>query len=67
VLASRADRLVDGSCSRALAYRVPGARLAEHDSAGHDLPLDDPEWVVAQIRGWAEAEKAVTGTKLLQL
>ena len=50
LLASTQDRLVDVACSRALAARwdIP---LTEHPWAGHDLPLDDPDWVVAQLRG----------------
>jgi len=49
VLASARDALVDVACSRKLAqrWRVP---LREHASAGHDLPLDDGPWVVAQLR-----------------
>ena len=51
LLASRADRLVDVSCSHALA----GAWRAElrlHPHAGHDLPLDDGPWVAEVIRTW---------------
>jgi len=52
LLASRADRLVDVRCSRAIAraWQVP---LVEHPWAGHDLALDDPQWVVEQVRAWA--------------
>lgn len=51
LLASTCDALVAVRCSRALAHawQVP---LHEHPHAGHDLPLDDPEWVVQQIRAW---------------
>ncbi|QUJ70326.1 alpha/beta hydrolase (plasmid) [Photobacterium sp. GJ3] len=44
LLASQHDELVDISCSQLLAehWRCP---LHVHPSAGHDLPLDDPEWV----------------------
>ena len=51
VLASRGDRLVSPECSRAMAsaWRVA---LREHPSAGHDLPLDDPAWVVEQVTRW---------------
>jgi pimeloyl-ACP methyl ester carboxylesterase len=54
VLTSRHDRLVDPACSRALAMHL-GATLHQHPSAGHDLPLDDPDWVLARIGGWASA------------
>lgn len=52
LLTSRGDRLVDPGCSRALARAVPGATLHEHPTAGHDLPLDDPAWVLDTIAGW---------------
>lgn len=51
VLGSNGDRLVDVRCSRALAWRWQTA-YAEHPTAGHDLPLDDPAWVARQIGYW---------------
>jgi pimeloyl-ACP methyl ester carboxylesterase len=48
LLCSRGDRLVHPDCSRALARRWQCA-LAEHPDAGHDLALDDADWVVARI------------------
>lgn len=48
VLASKGDRLVDWRCSQKLAHHWQ-CPLVCHDSAGHDLPLDDPDWVVQQI------------------
>ncbi|UXI03920.1 alpha/beta fold hydrolase [Photobacterium sp. TY1-4] len=49
LVASRQDQLVDVSCSQMLATRwqVP---LVLHPCAGHDLPLDDPHWLLEQIR-----------------
>lgn len=51
LLAGDGDRLVDPECSRrlSLAWRVP---LAMHPWAGHDLALDDPDWVVDQVLRW---------------
>jgi pimeloyl-ACP methyl ester carboxylesterase len=49
VLCSARDRLVDPACSRALAAQAAWP-LAVHPHAGHDLPLDDPGWIVAVIR-----------------
>ncbi len=51
LLAGAGDRLVDPRCSHALAqaWRAP---LREHPRAGHDLPLDDPQWVAEQVRAW---------------
>lgn len=51
ILASKADRLVSIRCSQALAKQM-GWPLKEHENAGHDLPLDDPEWVINQIFNW---------------
>ena len=52
LLRGAADRLVDPRCSKALARRW-GASLATHPHAGHDLPLDEPAWVAAQVGRWA--------------
>ncbi|TAJ52199.1 MAG: alpha/beta hydrolase [Nevskiaceae bacterium] len=51
------DRLVDPRCSQALAalWQVP---LRVHPSAGHDLPLDDADWVVQQISDWERQRAA---------
>ncbi|MCP8690455.1 alpha/beta fold hydrolase [Marinobacterium sedimentorum] len=51
ILCSRNDALVNPTCSAAIAnyWRAP---LAIHEAAGHDLPHDDPDWVLAQITRW---------------
>jgi pimeloyl-ACP methyl ester carboxylesterase len=54
VLASLSDRLVNVECSRALARHWQCA-LQQHASAGHDLPLDDAPWVVAQVLAFIRA------------
>lgn len=51
LLGGAADRLVDPRCSQALA-RHWGVELCMHPEAGHDLPLDDPAWVAAQVARW---------------
>jgi pimeloyl-ACP methyl ester carboxylesterase len=51
VLVGAKDRLVSPDCSRKLAAAW-GCELREHPSAGHDLPFDDAEWVVAQVGRW---------------
>lgn len=48
LLASRGDSLVDPRCSARLAAAW-GVPVQWHDTAGHDLPLDDPEWVIARV------------------
>jgi pimeloyl-ACP methyl ester carboxylesterase len=51
VLAAEGDALVHPACSRALALALD-AELQLHPRAGHDLPLDDPAWVLAAVAGW---------------
>lgn len=48
LLAGAQDRLVDPRCSQALAQAWQ-APLRVHPRAGHDLPLDDPDWVAARL------------------
>ena len=51
VVASQADRLVDYRCGLKLA-RAWSTDYLQHKSAGHDLPLDDPTWLVHVIKQW---------------
>jgi len=51
LLVGLGDRLVDPRCSQTLARRWQCA-IAEHPDAGHDLPLDDPDWVIERVREW---------------
>ena len=60
LLASARDALVDTRCSLQLAA-LWDARIAVHPAAGHDLPLDDDAWVLAQIRLWLESSGAQGG------
>ena len=48
LLASEADRLVSYHCSETLAQRWQ-CPLQKHNWAGHDLPLDDPAWVIGKL------------------
>ncbi|MBC7681603.1 MAG: alpha/beta hydrolase [Ferruginibacter sp.] len=48
LLASAQDQLVSVACSQALARRWR-CGLQIHPTAGHDLPLDDGDWVAQQI------------------
>ncbi len=58
VLASTGDELVSYRCSAAMAQRLSlPLRLHEGtgaDAAGHDLPLDAPDWVCARINEWVQ-------------
>ena len=51
ILASEQDRMVSVRASHALAqqYHWP---IYNHPTAGHDLPMDDPQWVAMQIKHW---------------
>lgn len=53
LLAAEQDELVNAKCSRALAQRWR-CTIRIHPTAGHDLPLDDGEWVSRQIREWVD-------------
>lgn len=58
-LASEADRLVSVQCSRTLAQRWQ-CPLRMHPWAGHDLPLDDPDWVIEQLVDFQETRCRTT-------
>jgi pimeloyl-[acyl-carrier protein] methyl ester esterase len=51
LLASRGDRIVHWRCSAALEERWQWT-MKLHPDAGHDLPLDEPEWIIQQLRNW---------------
>lgn len=51
LLCSKADGLIDWRCSQAMS-RAWGAPLRLHTKAGHDLPLDDPQWVARAVAEW---------------
>lgn len=51
VLSSRRDRVVHNSASRTIATRL-GAPIHVHNTAGHDLTLDDGPWVCDQVQAW---------------
>ncbi|MDE0853955.1 MAG: alpha/beta hydrolase [Nevskia sp.] len=54
VLNSARDGLVDPRCSQRLA-QAWGCPIRIHPQAGHDLPLDDGEWVAQSVRDWLRA------------
>lgn len=59
LLASTTDRLVDVQCTRTLA-KAWGCPLVEHPWAGHDLPLDDREWLIDQLVSWLHDDAGKT-------
>jgi pimeloyl-ACP methyl ester carboxylesterase len=59
IVASRADRLVDYRCSLKLAQTWQ-TNYMEHDTAGHDLSLDEPEWLANIIKQWFNSDFSST-------
>jgi pimeloyl-ACP methyl ester carboxylesterase len=51
LLNSQGDRLVAPSCSEAIRDQW-NLELHTHPWGGHDLTLDDGEWVVEQVKNW---------------
>ena len=58
LLCSQGDSLVDWRCSQAIS-RAWGAPLRLHRHAGHDLPLDDGEWVARNVVDWLHVREVV--------
>jgi len=56
-ICSRQDQLVSPRCTRDLAEWF-GRGCDEHPWAGHDLPLDDPEWLCERVARLAAPEGA---------
>ena len=50
VIQSSQDHLVNPVCSQRIADYL-GAALIVHSTAGHDIPLDDPEWLAKTLMG----------------
>lgn len=51
LLGSSGDRLADPRCTEAVAAAW-GLAPRIHPAAGHDLPLDDPDWTIRAVREW---------------
>ena len=51
ILCSDSDTMVSYQCSSQLAHRYQWP-LYCHITAGHDLPLDDPLWVIEKFEHW---------------
>jgi pimeloyl-ACP methyl ester carboxylesterase len=51
VLVGASDRMVHPICSERLARRLT-ASLVRHPWGGHDLTVDDPEWVADEVATW---------------
>lgn len=51
ILVGAKDRLTNPVCSRYLAQHF-SLKTVEHPEAGHDLPLEAPEWIIEKILLW---------------
>lgn len=51
IVASKKDLLVNYCCSQKL-QQLWKTDYQEHETAGHDLPLDDPQWLTQVIYRW---------------
>jgi pimeloyl-ACP methyl ester carboxylesterase len=51
LLSSENDQMVDPSCSQII-QRKWDCALIQHPWAGHDIPLDDPDWVIEKSLIW---------------
>ena len=49
ILTSKADRLVSYKCSEKIS-QLWGCAIRHHETAGHDLPLDDGSWLAENIK-----------------
>ncbi len=49
LFASELDRLVSPLCTKKIA-QLWGVKAHYHPTAGHDLPIDDPEWILEHIK-----------------
>ena len=60
LLCGQGDMLVDWRCSQAVS-RGWGLPLRMHTRAGHDIPLDDPDWVVRAVGDWLAKRELMSG------
>lgn len=49
ILAAKKDKLASYKCSQAIARHFE-KKLYLHEKAGHDLPLDDPQWIIDHVK-----------------
>lgn len=56
IMNSRGDRLVAPACSESI-HQKWRLQYTSHPWAGHDLPIDDSNWVVERLQNWVEQLK----------
>lgn len=65
LLRSQGDRLVDANCSAQIGAKW-NWEVKTHPTANHDLPLDDPQWVLTQIEHWLQVNINQLSTQSLR-
>jgi pimeloyl-ACP methyl ester carboxylesterase len=53
MLGSKMDKMVCMECIEK-SHKVFGGQLVWHETAGHCIPLDEPEWVTQEIHKWLQ-------------
>jgi len=56
LLASGQDKVVNPECSRRIA-RAWNLPLHVHPTAGHDLSLEHPDWILEKLANWQDLQK----------
>jgi pimeloyl-ACP methyl ester carboxylesterase len=59
LLNGQCDHLVSANCSERI-HKKWQLQLRSHPSAGHDLTLDDGDWVALQLNDWIVQKKSLT-------
>lgn len=56
ILAGEKDRLCHVQCSNKI-HELWGGELHLHPDAGHDLPIDDPDWFLKHVKNFLEQKQ----------
>lgn len=57
LMTSKADRMVDFKCTIELA-KTWGLPVAVNENCGHEMALDDPDWVCETLKGWLKDKES---------
>ncbi|MBN4072226.1 alpha/beta hydrolase [Flavobacteriales bacterium AH-315-E23] len=55
IIGSKGDRLVSETCITKV-HDEFGGSLVWHDTAGHGVPIDAPEWLVSTVKIWVDGQ-----------
>ena len=65
VIGSYGDRLVKSSCTVKVATKY-NSTLEMHNTSGHALPIDAPEWLVDTIKSWIDVNEGTIAINTLK-